>query len=171
MREVSIQVLVESHVGALIKCFFDFVNEHEELRALKILTRCAFKKLKKRVCETLFGVNKTPQYLPLFDLENEEEVKTYKEPKQTKQKLGIKKAISKVKENKEIKKKPKERRKQNVFLTQNELLNFAEVDKEIVTKNLLKPPVNVKRSNSMVRKLIRSFTDVMINFIIIETRD
>ncbi len=56
IRDVSVQALVESKVGMLIKQFYELVHAEPRLKAYDLISRCAFRKLKKRACEMLFGI-------------------------------------------------------------------------------------------------------------------
>eukprot|EP00826_Nyctotherus_ovalis_P034349 TRINITY_DN2844_c0_g2_i4.p3 TRINITY_DN2844_c0_g2~~TRINITY_DN2844_c0_g2_i4.p3 ORF type:complete len:217 (+),score=65.46 TRINITY_DN2844_c0_g2_i4:468-1118(+) len=71
LREVSMETLIDSGVGKLVKRFYEFVHDVPELKVLDIITRCAFKKLKKRVIEALFGVKKTLPFAPDSNLDIE----------------------------------------------------------------------------------------------------
>lgn len=63
-KDIPVDLLIKCNIGLLLKNFYDFVHLNPQLKLLETITRCAFKKLRKRTCEKLFGVKKTLEYSP-----------------------------------------------------------------------------------------------------------
>ena len=64
---------MNSHIGIIIKRLYDFVHDNPQLKELNLITKCAFKKLKKNVCSSLFGVSKSLQYDPTIKIDKIDE--------------------------------------------------------------------------------------------------
>lgn len=63
-KDIPVDLLIKYNIGLLLKNFHDFIHLNPQLKLLETITRCAFKKLRKRTCEKLFGVKKILEYFP-----------------------------------------------------------------------------------------------------------
>jgi hypothetical protein len=68
-KKIHIDILLEHRIGRLLKDFYDFVRSSANLEILSAITRCAFKRLKKRTWKELFGERKTLQCIAKEDNE------------------------------------------------------------------------------------------------------
>lgn len=190
LREVSMETLIESGVGKVVKRFYEFVHAVPELKVLDIITRCAFKKLKKRVIEALFGVKKTLPFSPDGELDTErkprpksvkakanhenrdkkhgeeEKVKAVREngiSKEVKPKRAESKSSPKPNLNEEYKEFKKEsRRVAREKLRQQELefLSFSESGQDLVLRNLHKNPKNPNDTARTIKELAHHLSQV-----------
>ena len=55
LQDISLQAIIDSNVGVLIKQFYEHVHSEPALKILDLLSKCAFRKLKRRACESIFG--------------------------------------------------------------------------------------------------------------------
>ena len=162
LRDISMQVLVASKMGVLIKQFYDFVHMNPQFKVLDIITRCAFKKLKRRVCEMLFGVTKTLQYHPAI---KQEEVKEDKEPAAPLSKESPAtsappriKRKEKTLEKEASQKAKKEERKRWYTLRTREVA--PKMGQQEIDENVHKPPINPRLRMRVMSELSKLLQDV-----------
>ncbi len=83
LQDISVQALIRSKLGVLVKQFYDFVHSEPSLKELDLISRCAFRKLKKRACETLFGIIRSPEVVTAPEVKREEDTKSQEEEKRS----------------------------------------------------------------------------------------
>eukprot|EP01022_Parablepharisma_sp_SALTPOND_P009659 TRINITY_DN139_c0_g1_i5.p1 TRINITY_DN139_c0_g1~~TRINITY_DN139_c0_g1_i5.p1 ORF type:complete len:353 (+),score=55.45 TRINITY_DN139_c0_g1_i5:427-1485(+) len=155
LQEVPVQVLIDSKVGILVKEFYDFVHKNPQLKMLDIIARCAFKKLKKRVCEMLFGITKTLQYIP-----KEQPVETVEiiSSVERSSPLRIKrKDKMEQKEEQRVKREMPDAQRWYMLRTRDVAPKMSQSE---VEENIHKPPVNPRLASRVIEKLAKLLQDV-----------
>jgi len=182
--EVPMQALLESKLGYLIRQFYDFVHSNRDFKVLDVLTRCAFKKLKKEVCEILFGVTKTIPYenkpissiaqksvkkLPQSDaqnpiiIEDETTKKVPEKPKAEKIKHVKKPGTPNVVHLRSLPaRKEKKRKEEELKLTELRNRPIIKASANVANdENVHKPPANPRLKERVISDLSKMLLDVI----------
>jgi len=153
LRDVSMEVLIDSGVGVLIKDFYEFVHVNPQLKVLDLITRCAFRKLKKRVCEALFGVRKILPFAP--DAESDIELKS--KSKSSHKKRHTEEEPKRIEKSPTPRKRGRRMTKETLDHQKYELMGFADSDQVQILQNLHKEAVNPKLSTATIKDLTSLF--------------